>query len=85
MTTEERNQANIQIEYTDTFGGEANYAWVRRFNLTMPNTVPDRTIKRIAKQLCDISGARGRWEDFGDTMRFKPYGSNTVLFITFVE
>ena len=83
MTTEERNQMNIQIEYTDLFCGEANYAWVRRFNLTVPNTLPDRTIKRMAKQLCDISGARGRWEDLGDVMQFKPYSSKTVLFVTF--
>jgi hypothetical protein len=25
-----------QIEYTDTFGGEANYSWVRRAKVTMP-------------------------------------------------
>lgn len=25
-----------QIEYTDTFGGEANYSWVRRALVTMP-------------------------------------------------
>ena len=25
-----------QIEFTDTFGGEANYSWVRRAVVTMP-------------------------------------------------
>lgn len=24
------------VEYTDTYGGEANYAWVRRADITMP-------------------------------------------------
>lgn len=24
------------IEYTDTFGGEANYSWVKRHTVTMP-------------------------------------------------
>ncbi len=24
------------VEYTDTFSGEANYAWVRRAKITMP-------------------------------------------------
>lgn len=24
------------VEYTDTFGGEANYSWVRRATVTMP-------------------------------------------------
>lgn len=26
-----------EIEYTDTFGGEANYCWVKRRNVTMPD------------------------------------------------
>ena len=25
-----------EVEYTDTFGGEANYSWVRRDTVTMP-------------------------------------------------
>lgn len=25
-----------EIEYTDTFGGEANYSWVKRATVTMP-------------------------------------------------
>jgi hypothetical protein len=25
-----------QIEYTDTFGGDANYSWVRRATVTVP-------------------------------------------------
>lgn len=24
------------VEYTDTFGGEANYCWVRHYTITMP-------------------------------------------------
>jgi hypothetical protein len=26
----------FNVEYTDTFGGEANYCWVRRATVTMP-------------------------------------------------
>jgi hypothetical protein len=26
----------FNVEYTDTFGGEANYCWVRRAKVTMP-------------------------------------------------
>lgn len=25
-----------EVEYTDTFGGEANYSWVRRAKITVP-------------------------------------------------
>ena len=26
----------FNVEYTDTFSGEANYAWVKRATITMP-------------------------------------------------
>ena len=30
-----------QVEYTDTFGGEANYSWVRRARVDMPEQERD--------------------------------------------
>lgn len=27
---------SYNVEYTDTFGGEANYSWVQRYRLTVP-------------------------------------------------
>lgn len=27
----------FSVEYTDTFGGEANYAWVKRATITVPD------------------------------------------------
>lgn len=80
---EDKNQMNVQVEYTDTFGGEANYSWVKRFELTVPNTLRDSTLKRIAKELCGLTDARGTWDECGDALRFKPANSNTVLFISF--
>jgi hypothetical protein len=29
--------ATFNVEYTDTFGGEANYSWVRRATVTVPD------------------------------------------------
>ena len=76
-------QSNIQIEYTDTFCGEANYAWVKRFELTVPEELSDKTLMRIAKELCGLAGVRGQWYECSDSLKFVPANSNTALFITF--
>ena len=89
------------IEYTDTFGGEANYAWVRRASVTMPdmthygfdggtnyakaNKVYNRELMRRAKAAIGLTGVRGVRSDYGDMIEFRPYGSCTVLFVTFCE
>ena len=76
-------QSNIQIEYTDTFCGETNYSWVKRFELTVPEELSDKTLMRIAKELCGLAGVRGTWYECSDSLKFVPVNSNTVLFITF--
>lgn len=91
------------IEYTDTFGGEANYSWVRRAKVEMPelthygytgstdgshakaNRAHDRELMRRAKAAVGLTGVRGVKTDFGDTIEFRPYGSCTVLFVTYRE
>lgn len=87
------------IEYTDTFGGTANYSWVERYSVTMPelthygydggtnyakaNRVFERELMKRAKALAGLTGVRGRTEWYGDTGEFRPYRSATVLFITY--
>ena len=71
-------------EYTDTFGGEANYCWVKRTTFSV-KTNSNLAILRKAKALMGLSNVRGRTEDWGDTLCFKPYGSCTVLFVTYTE
>lgn len=82
------------VEYTDTFGGEANYSWVRRACVEGPAelaaTVKERRntqrlIMRRAKAAVGLAGARGRTSDFGDGYAFRPYGSCTVLFVTWTD
>lgn len=88
------------VEYTDTFGGEANYCWVRRAKVTMPEMtyygydestngsyprakrIYDRELMRRAKAAVGITGARGRRDDYGDTLEFRPYRCATVMFVT---
>jgi len=87
------------VEYTDTFGGEANYAWVRRERVTMPelthfgydgstnyakaNKVFNRKLMRKAKAAVGLTGARGVTYHHGDMSEFRPYRSCTVLFVTY--
>lgn len=78
---EETEQATYTAELTDTFGGEANYSWVRR--ATIPATESRRALMRRAKAALGLSGVRGRVYDYGEMIEFRPYRSCTVLFITF--
>ena len=74
----------MQVEYTDTFGGEANYCWVKRATLTLPVGISDRAIMRRAKAAVGLSGDRGRTHNNGDMFEFRPYRSCTVMFVTTV-
>lgn len=87
-----------QVEYTDTFAGEANYSWVRRASVDMPelthygydggtnyvraNRVYQRELMRRAKAAVGLTGARGVRSDYGDGFEFRPYGSATVMFVS---
>lgn len=86
------------VEYTDTFGGEANYSWVRRASVTMPelthygydgstnyaraNRVFERELMRRAKEAMGLTGIRGKRDSYWDSIEFRPYGYATVMFIT---
>lgn len=87
------------VEYTDTFAGEANYCWVKRETVSMPelthygydggsnyakaNKIFKRELMKRAKAAMGITGIRGKTEDYGDMIRFTPYRSNTVMFVTY--
>ena len=83
------------VEYTDTFGGESNYSWVRRYSVTISETYPDndhkrkdtyyRELVRKAKALAGLTGVKCRREEYGDLIALYPRGSCTVLFINFRE
>ena len=69
------------VTYTDTFGGEANYSWVKRTTMVVKPYKGTRWVKRCAKEVMGLKGVRGRWEDYGDDLIFRPYGSCTVMFV----
>ena len=89
------------VEYTDTFAGEANYCWVKRAVVDMPelthygydgstnysaaNKVYCRELMRKAKAAMGLTGARGVTYHHGDMSEFLPYGAATVMFITWAD
>lgn len=81
MADDKNDLLTWEVEFTDTFGGEANYCWVKRETLTLPPGTSDRTIVRHAKAAMGLSGVRGRMTDYGDGFEFRPYRSCTVMFI----
>ena len=71
-----------EIEYTDTYCGEANYSWVKR------GTVESKTekgIMRAAKKFTGLNGIRGKKENCGDLIAFRPSGFGTILFVDITE
>ncbi len=85
------------IEYTDTFAGEANYCWVKRATVLMPeltaygydggagyakaNKIYRRELMRRAKAAVGLTGARGVTSWYGDMCEFRPYRACAVMFI----
>lgn len=73
----------VNVELTDTFGGEPNYAWARRESFDMPRESTDRAIVRAAKAAIGYTGVRCTTRDYGDMIELRPCGECTVIFIAF--
>ena len=73
----------VQIEVTDTFGGEANYSWVKRSELRGLEGKSDLAIVRAVKKEIDWTNIRCKVEKYGDMIRLTPYSTCVTCFITF--
>ena len=79
----------IPFEMTDTFGGEANYSWVRRGTVQVrergqhgePWALYERRIVRAVKAELGLTGVRCKREDYGDQIVLRPVGACVVVFI----
>lgn len=70
----------FDIEVTDTFGGEANYSWVRRY------TYKAKSMLGAIQQLARQHGAGWSKDyDTGDMARYNLNGSAICAFVTFKE
>lgn len=81
-----------EVELTDTFGGEANYSWVRR--ATVGGRIDDadwtpakeqRVVMLQAKREMGLTGVRGTTTRFGDGYEFRPYGMCQVMFVQWTD
>lgn len=73
----------LQIEHTDTFGGEANYCWVRRAH--MKDCDSRRSIVRRVKAWAGLTGVRCDVEDYGGDLTIRPRGICHVIFVAWCE
>ena len=77
-----KNETSWEVEHTDTFAGEANYCWVRRYQIKGTGR---QTIIRRAKKACGLTGVRCRVTDFGDMFEIRPQGICQIVFVTYHE
>lgn len=75
----------VHVEVTDTFGHEANYAWVRRYTLETIDALSDYAIVRRVKAHIGWAGKRCTTTKYGDMIELRPMGECVVCFINFGE
>lgn len=70
------------VEHTDTFGGEANYSWVRRATIELPDDATQHAIVRAAKAAIGETGNPNRTDYYsGDTYQLDYPGRCVRTFI----
>lgn len=74
----------FMFEYTDTFGGEANYSWVKREDVDLPANTTNRALVRAAKKWAGLTGVRCDVGDAGGAIAIYPRGMATVLLVTYL-
>lgn len=73
----------VSVTQTDTFGGEANYAWANRYEFAIYEDASQRSIVRRAKALAGMTGVKADTYDYGESLTIKPRGYNQVIFVDF--
>ena len=71
---------NWNIEITDTFGGQANYCWVRRYTVKAKSI--QGAVQKIAREYG--SGWRVAYSD-GDSARYNLQGACVCMFVDWCE
>lgn len=68
-------------EHTDTFGGVANYSWLRTVEFHTPANATRLQIIRAGKLALGLTGVRCETVDCGDWYQLRPIGTATVVFL----
>ena len=72
--------ATWDIEVTDTYGGEANYSWLRRYVVHTADDISDRALVRRIKAVAGYSGIRGNSFISGDFVEIRFPARCVVIF-----
>jgi hypothetical protein len=71
------------VTHTDTFGGEANYGWVKSYEFDTHSEISQRSLVRRVKAATGMTGVKSTTYDYGDSLTIKPRGYNQVIFVDF--
>jgi hypothetical protein len=77
-----KKEMKCVVTHTDTFAGEANYGWVKRWEF-VPKYDSQRSVIRKAKALAGFTGVKSETEDYGDGYTIKPRGYAQIIFVDF--
>jgi len=72
----------VNFEVTDTFGGEANYAWVKRGSKEFKQQPTQLQMVRALKQFAGLQNVRCLKYDYGDMVALYPVNQCIVAFAT---
>jgi len=82
----ENKMVKYDIEVTDTFGGEANYCWVKRHTLEVPQGTTHLAFVRRVKALIGWTGLRCNVSNFGNgSLDIRPVNMCQVCFTVYRE
>lgn len=70
------------IEVTDTYGGEANYCWVKRFKVSA--STARGAMRKVANHMGYIGGVRKGW-DWGDSQRWDWRRAAVCAFVEYYD
>jgi hypothetical protein len=80
-----KDEITYEVECTDTFGGEANYTWVRREEIKVPKGASRRMLIGRAKRAVGRQAVPTRNSELGDGLRMDVVGAAIVIFVTCKE
>lgn len=75
--------SKFNVEFTDTFGGEANYCWVNRFQVEAKDI--RQAITKAKQERYHAPVPRHRTSDYGDMVRIDIVGECVCAFITYAD
>lgn len=76
----------ITFEHTDLFGGEANYCWVKREKIELPDDKPwpsTLALVRRGKKFAGFTGLRCEVLKFGDLIQIIPKNLCQTVFVIY--